>query len=62
MSHKTVEKSALFLIAAASIIGVIALARGHWIVVASMVLIILGQGLAFRRARVAGVQGLKKPA
>jgi len=51
---KAVERGALFLIPAAAIFGVIAISTGHWIVGASMVLVILGQGLAVRKARVAG--------
>lgn len=51
---KAVERGALFLIPVAAIVGVIAISAGHWIVVASMVLIIIGQGLAVRKARVAG--------
>jgi hypothetical protein len=50
---KAVERGALFLIPVAAILGVIAIGAGHWILVAAMVLIILGQGLAFRRARAA---------
>lgn len=51
MKLKDVERAPLLLIAASAIIGAIALFRGHWIVVAAMVLIILGQSLAFRKAR-----------
>jgi CHASE2 domain-containing sensor protein len=50
---RMVEIGALLLIAAAAIIGVIALSTGHWVVVASMVLTVLGQGLTFRKARAA---------
>lgn len=50
---RTVEIGALFLIAAAAIIGVIALSAGHWVVVAAMGLTVLGQGLTFRKARAA---------
>jgi hypothetical protein len=51
---KTVERGALFLIPAAAIGGVIALIAGNWVVVAAMVLVVLGQGLTFRKARAAG--------
>jgi len=51
---KTVERGALFLIPAAAIVGVIAVSTGHWIVLVAMVLVILGQGLAVRKARGAG--------
>jgi CHASE2 domain-containing sensor protein len=48
---KAVEIGALLLIAAAVIIGVIALSAGHWVVVASMMLVVPGQGgLSGRRA------------
>lgn len=48
-----IERGALLLIAGASIIGVIALNAGHWVVVAAMVLVVLGQGSVFRKARAA---------
>lgn len=51
---KTVERGALFLIPAAAIVGVIAVSTGRWIVGVAMVLVILGQGLTFRKARVGG--------
>jgi hypothetical protein len=50
---KMVERGVLFLIAAAAIIGVIAVIAGHWVVAAAMVLVVLGQGIVFRKARAA---------
>jgi hypothetical protein len=50
---KAVERGALFLIPVAVIVGVIAVAAGHWVTVACMALVTLGQGLTFRKARVA---------
>jgi uncharacterized membrane protein YhaH (DUF805 family) len=51
MRRKDVGRGALLLlIAAAAIVGGIALIRGHWIVLAAMVLVILSQALAFRKA------------
>jgi hypothetical protein len=50
---KMVERGALFLIAAAAIIGVIGVIAGHWVTAAAMVLIVLGQGIVFRKARAA---------
>jgi CHASE2 domain-containing sensor protein len=48
---QTGEIGTLLLIAAAVIVGVIAVIVGHWVVVAAMMLVVLGQGLNFRRAR-----------
>ena len=48
---KTVDRGALFLIAAAAILGVFALIAGKWILVAAMVLLVFGQGLNLRGAR-----------
>jgi CHASE2 domain-containing sensor protein len=54
---KSVEIIALLLIAAAAIIGVIAISAGDWVAVASMVLLVLGQGLVFRKVRVDARRG-----
>jgi hypothetical protein len=50
---KAVERGALFLIPVAVIVGVIAVAAGHWLVASAMVLLIVGQGFAFWKTRVA---------
>ncbi len=50
---KTVERGALFLIAAAVILGVLAVIAGKWILVAAMTLVVFGQGLSLRKARAA---------
>lgn len=51
---RSIEIGALLLIAAAAIIGVIAVVSGDWILVAAMVLVILAQGLTLRKARLDG--------
>lgn len=53
VESKMVERIALLLIAAAAIIGVIAVIADHWVSAAALVLVALGQGIVFRKARAA---------
>ncbi len=54
VKSRSIEISALLLIAAGAVIGVIAVVAGDWILVAAMVLVILAQGLTQRKARLDG--------
>lgn len=50
---KWVEIGALILVVVAAVAGVIGVVAGDWLLVGTMALIVLGQGLTFRKARTA---------